>query len=51
MAWNPRNGEGNIVASTDESNVDRVVSFTRMQDGTREDYELLERAYRTVRAA
>ena len=31
------------MASTDESHMDRVVSFTRMQDGTREDYELLER--------
>jgi predicted HD phosphohydrolase len=31
------------VAGTDESHIDRVVSFTRMQDGTREDYELLER--------
>ena len=28
---------------TDESHLNRVVGFTRMQDGTREDYRLLER--------
>ena len=32
-----------MVAGTKESHAGRLVSFTRMQDGTREDYELLER--------
>ena len=31
------------MAGADRSHVNRVVSFLRMQDGTREDYELLER--------
>jgi predicted HD phosphohydrolase len=31
------------VASEINSHLNRIVSFTRMQDGTREDYELLER--------
>jgi predicted HD phosphohydrolase len=31
------------VASADTSHIDRIVSFQRMQDGTREDYDLLER--------
>lgn len=31
------------MAGADRSHVNRVVSFQRMQDGTREDYELLER--------
>ena len=43
MARDLENGEDIIVASTDESHMNRVVSFKRMQDGTREDYELLER--------
>ncbi len=31
------------MASADRSHMNRIVSFKRMQDGTREDYELLER--------
>jgi predicted HD phosphohydrolase len=31
------------MTGADRSHVNRVVSFQRMQDGTREDYELLER--------
>jgi len=31
------------MAGVDRSHVNRVVNFHRMQDGTREDYELLER--------
>jgi len=31
------------VSGTDQSHLTRVVGFTRMQDGTREDYQLLER--------
>jgi len=31
------------MAGADRSHVNRVVSFQRMEDGTREDYELLER--------
>lgn len=31
------------MASADQSHMNRIVSFKRMQDGTREDYELLER--------
>ena len=32
-----------LVNGADESHLNRVVGFTRMQDGTREDYRLLER--------
>ncbi len=31
------------MTGTDQSNLNRIVGFTRMQDGTREDYLLLER--------
>ncbi|HLN48616.1 MAG TPA: HD domain-containing protein [Steroidobacteraceae bacterium] len=31
------------MTGTDKSHLNRIVGFTRMQDGTREDYQLLER--------
>jgi predicted HD phosphohydrolase len=37
-----RHDEGPIVASSDASHLNRIVGFTQMKDGTREDYELLE---------